>query len=327
MVIYSTFQSNIIAFATAMVARRLQRKINSKKKIKKRRERCGNEERNRQTAFEVMRKMTNREFKSMFRLSRESFSKLLKKVEGKLKKNAHFAKLSSKSPISPTTKLAATLRWLAGGSHHDISAFFGLSSINFFHPKYFLWETLDVLDAELELGFSLDENYLKETAEGFSEFSGGHLKHCVMAVDGWVCKTRQPTKKEVGQAVASYRNRKQCFGLVVLAGCDSKCKFTMLSVKSSGSTHDCTAWEATNMKTVLDLQLLPFKYYLIGDEAFVCTNQFLTPYSGSNLTMWQDSFNYHLSRMRQCIERAFGILTQRWGIFGEILDVTLTIGL
>jgi hypothetical protein len=91
--------------------------------------------------FEVMRKMTNREFKSLFRLSRESFSKLLKKVEAKLKKNVHFAKLSSKSSIySPTTKLAATLRWLAGGSHHDIIAFFGLSSSYFFRQNYFLWE-------------------------------------------------------------------------------------------------------------------------------------------------------------------------------------------
>jgi hypothetical protein len=34
MVIYSTFQSNISAFATAMGARHLQRKINSKKKLK-----------------------------------------------------------------------------------------------------------------------------------------------------------------------------------------------------------------------------------------------------------------------------------------------------
>ena len=29
----------------------------------------------------------------------------------------------------------------------------------------------------------------------------------------------------------------------------------------------------------------------------------------------KDSFNYHLSVRRQVIERAFGILTRRWGIF------------
>jgi hypothetical protein len=75
---------------------------------------------------------------------------------------------------------------------------------------------------------------------------------------------------------------------VELAGCDASCKFTMLSVKSSGSTHDCIAWENSNMKQYLDDGLLPKKYYVIGDDAYVCTNQFLTPYSGTGLNCWQD---------------------------------------
>jgi hypothetical protein len=61
--------------------------------------------------------------------------------------------------------------------------------------------------------------------------------------------------------------------------------------------------------------MLPAPYYFIGDEAFVCTTQFLVPWSGHGLDVWSDSFNYHLSSMRQCIERAFGVLTQRWGVF------------
>jgi hypothetical protein len=214
------------------------------------------------------------------------------------------------------TKLLATIRWLAGGSYLDIAAFFGLSPACFFHPQYFLWECLEAIDSVIPLGFSFDEEDLKRTSEGFAKFSGGHLKNCVMAVDGWVCKTRQPTRKEVGPAVASYRNRKQCFGIVVLAGCDADCRFTMLSVKSSGSTHDCTAWDSTIIKQyIMDNHLLPLRYYVIGDDAFACHNQFLTPYSGSGLTCWEDSFNYYLSSMRQCIERAFGMLTKRWGIF------------
>jgi hypothetical protein len=90
----------------------------------------------------------------------------------------------------------------------------------------------------------------------------------------------------------------------------------MLSVKSSGSTHDCTAWESSNMKKYVDDKLLPIRYFLIGDDAFVCHNQFLTPYSDTGLNCWKDSFNYYSSSMmRQCIERAFGMLTKRWGIF------------
>ena len=59
---------------------------------------------------------------------------------------------------------------------------------------------------------------------------------------------------------------------------------------------------------------LPQQFFIIGDEAFNCTNQLLVPYSGRSLGIWRDSFNFHLSVMRQCIERAFAILVQRWGI-------------
>jgi hypothetical protein len=36
---------------------------------------------------------------------------------------------------------------------------------------------------------------------------------------------------------------------------------------------------------------------------------------GRGLDIYKDSFNYWLSHSRQAVERAFGILTQRWGIF------------
>jgi hypothetical protein len=37
----------------------------------------------------------------------------------------------------------------------------------------------------------------------------------------------------------------------------------------------------------------PSDFYVIGDEAFVCTtNNFLTPYSGHGLGPWKDAFNF-----------------------------------
>jgi hypothetical protein len=61
----------------------------------------------------------------------------------------------------------------------------------------------------------------------------------------------------------------------------------------------------------LSEQQLPPGYYGVGDDAFVNSNTLLTPWSGHHLTIYQDSFNYHLSAMRQCIERAFGIYMRR----------------
>jgi hypothetical protein len=60
---------------------------------------------------------------------------------------------------------------------------------------------------------------------------------------------------------------------------------------------------------------LPAGFYGVGDEAFICTDILLTPWSGRGLEREKDSFNFVLSAMRQCIERAFGSYVGRWGIF------------
>jgi DDE superfamily endonuclease len=146
------------------------------------------------------------------------------------------------------------------------------------------------------------------------------MKGCVMAMDGWVMKTRCPNAKEVTNQVC-FRNRKGVWGMVIFAGCDSRCSFLMFSVKCPGSTNDCIAWEITKVfQSIVVRKLLPPQYYFICDEA-VSANEFvLSPYGGRNIGVWRDSFNYHLSSMRQSIERAFGLLTRRWGIFWRPLS-------
>lgn len=135
-----------------------------------------------------------------------------------------------------------------------------------------------------------------------------------MAIDGWVVRTRKPHHNEVDNVMA-YRNRHGCWGLVVMAGCDAHCRFNMFSMVSAGSTNDCVAWELSAMKKLIEVEKrLPPQFYIIGDEAFTTTDQMLTPYGGHSIGEWKDSFNFHLSRMRQCVERAFALLTQRWGI-------------
>jgi hypothetical protein len=43
--------------------------------------------------------------------------------------------------------------------------------------------------------------------------------------------------------------------------------------------------------------------------------QEMSLWKGRNLSVEKDAFNYYLSLNRQVIQRAFGILVQRWGIF------------
>jgi hypothetical protein len=60
-----------------------------------------------------------------------------------------------------------------------------------------------------------------------------------------------------------------------------------------------------------------------GDEAFANRDQLLVPWSGRGLGLAKDAFNYHLSAMRQTIERAFGLLVARWGVLWRPLRVAV----
>jgi len=185
-----------------------------------------------------------------------------------------------------------------------------------------LWGTIAAIDQVLEIGFPKldDTDKLNEISEGFSKCCNGRLKGCVMAIDGWVCRTRCPSKNEHMNQVA-FRNRKGFFGLVCMAGCDSQCRFLMFSTKFPGATNDSLAWPLTDFyNEVIATDRLPSQFYLVSDEAVSSTEYVVSPYSGRSIGLYRDSFNYHLSAMRQCIERAFGLLTRRWGIFWRPLS-------
>jgi hypothetical protein len=135
-----------------------------------------------------------------------------------------------------------------------------------------------------------------------------------MAIDGLAVRVRRPYKYECNN-IRSWRCRKGGFALVVMAGSDVRGKFYMASADHSGSTNDCIAWENSNLRSAIEAGELNRDFFIIGDEAFTCTEQLLSPFPGRGIGRWRDSFNYWLSHSRQCIERAFGMLTMRWGIF------------
>jgi hypothetical protein len=132
---------------------------------------------------------------------------------------------------------------------------------------------------------------MRKIAEEFSGIvlnSKDEFFGCVMAIDGWVCATRKLYDSET-DFPRKYRNRKGLWGITVLAGCDARGKFMLFSCNGSGSANDVLAWRWSHMenhrsiKTIyggITASLLPRLYFSIGDEAFVCENQLLVPYSG-----------------------------------------------
>jgi hypothetical protein len=240
-----------------------------------------------------MRQLNDLGFRKMFHLRRVVFDFLLSRIAPAFA-NANVTKAmnSSGSSIPAISRLGVTLRWLAGGSYLDLCFAWGISTSTFYHENGVLWPTVEALDREFCIGFPFgDEGRLEELAVGFREHSGGILNGCVMAVDGFGVALRQPFKSEVDNP-RDYRFRKSGFAVIVLGDVDVNGHFLCASCDHSGSTNDIIAWNDSNLYVALEeRQLLPDKYYFIGDEAFTCTQQFLSPWPGRGLDAFKDAFN------------------------------------
>eukprot|EP01036_Dinobryon_divergens_P029172 gene29172-38236_t len=213
--------------------------------LRQNRRSSGNRHRNRGFALIEVTHLSDSSFATMFRMSRAGFEELFNLIAPFMHDtNEHMAGVSAGSAISKRTKLYATLRWLAGGSYLDICFAWGLSKSAFYSTNCewgVVWPVVDAIDAAFDIGLPLSNvEDLQKLADEFSVLSHGQLPGAVTAIDGWVAQTRKPFPTEV-EDIMAYRNRHGCWGLVVLAGCDARCRFTMFSCKNSGSTNDCIA--------------------------------------------------------------------------------------
>ena len=131
------------------------------------------------------------EFTRRYRMSAEKFQYLLKKCaetskffqEASAKSIQSVRKLYSKTggPIDPRHKLAAAIRWFAGGSYLDIHLVHTMS-----HQQLYecVWEAVDAINSsdKLQLHFPWDDEVgLQNLERGFSEMSGGKLRVVVFS--------------------------------------------------------------------------------------------------------------------------------------------------
>ena len=267
--------------------------------------------------------LTDAEFTRMFRLNRQCFNDLLAKITVVMpERNEAKAIASSGSAITNKIKLAITLRWLAGASYLDLMWGFKVSSSSIFNEDGILWPTLEAINKVEPLKFPTNVEELENIAAEFAHSSHGVFEHIVGAIDGLIIKTRKPTIHECSNPTA-YMNRKGTYGVLCLGVSDINGKFLSFSCNWSGSTHDSFAYGTTSLfkKFEEDPSFeIPERFHLIGDEAFTNTNRMLVPWSGRGLPVFKDSFNYHLSRCRCSIERAFGMLVKRFGILWRKLE-------
>ena len=278
--------------------------------------RVGNSKRSRMDWDQRRDGLTDRQFKTRYRLGKKAFSTLVDKIRPKLA----LPRRRGPRPMSAELLLSMALRWLAGGNYLDIADMHGVHRATFYGA---LWRTLQAINEVETLNFPSRDNARRvEISNGFLRNNHDSLAGCVGAIDGIAVRIRKPALIDDACPMTFY-NRKGFFAVNVQAICDADCKFTWASCVSRGSTHDSTAWAFSSLYKQLLAKPLPYGFWIAGDDAYAASNQMLTPWPGKRISDAKDAFNYFQSSTRIAIERAFGILHARWGVLWRPLDVTL----
>jgi DDE superfamily endonuclease len=194
--------------------------------------------------------------------------------------------------------------------------------------KYFF--IIQLLTCPFYFQFPTTENEWKLISEGFTH--KWNFPHCVGAVDGKHVRIIQPP-----HSGSYYYNYKGFHSLVLLAIVNSNYEFILANFGINGRVSDGGVIENTQFYGKLksnDIHLpdscevggnnfikLPFVF--VGDEAFALRPDFLKPFAQKDLTFPRKIFNYRLSRARNVVENAFGILASRFRIFHTEINMQL----
>ncbi|XP_035233209.1 protein ALP1-like [Stegodyphus dumicola] len=229
--------------------------------------------------------------------------------------------------ISPSERLHVTLRFLAGGcSYSNLQYLFRI-------PKQTLSRVIpEVLDALWECM----QDYIKtpNTAQEWKAIEEAfaekwNLPHCVGAIDGKHVMIKAPAG-----GGSTFYNYKSFNSIVLMASVDADYKFTFIDVGCNGRISDGGVFAQTSLFSMLDNNLLdlpsptplipgsePVNYFMVADEAFPLKCYLMRPYPGKNISPQQRIFNYRLSRARRVVENAFGILSNRFRILMQPIQL------
>lgn len=146
----------------------------------------------------------------------------------------------------------------------------------------------------------------EEIAEEIEKKSG--FPDCIGCMDGSLI----PVMYKPSYIGGDFYNRKNCYGLNILAVCDYLRRFRYAHLGFSGCAHDSRVYNES------PLALNPCKYfeddeYVLGDSGYVLHPTVMLPLkkpSGQELSREELNYNYMHAKGRVPIENAFGILKE-----------------
>jgi DDE superfamily endonuclease len=260
-------------------------------------------------------------FKRTYRMSLESFKKLCTLLDPYLAVDPVMSSVRTNKPkIGTEIIVSSFIRWIAGGSYIDIHDISGVSVSSFYRILGRCMNAILECDA-LKYTFPQTPEEISTAAEGFKAISTNNfLIGCVGVMDGLLVRIKVPAASEVGHVKSFYSGHYSAYGVNIQACCDHRCRFTEVCVVAPGGHNDINAFRKSTLPDLINN--LPIGHYVIGDNAYVCSEKLLTPYSGdSKNDKTKDTYNFYVSQLRMRIEMAFGLLTAKWRILRSPLQV------
>ena len=230
-----------------------------------------------------------------------------------------------RSVASPEERLCVTLRYLVtGDAQVTIATSFRLSPTT---VGRIIRETCQCLYDVIEKEYLKPPNTKREWDDISKEFfKSWNFPNCLGAIDGKHVVIQAPARSG-----SLYFNYKKTFSIVLLAICNAKYEFTLVSVGSAGRQSDGGVYNSSSICQAIDNNLLDFPppqvlpnshdseklpFVFVADEAFAMKTNMMRPYPRrKELDRSETIFNYRLSRARRVIENAFGILASRFRVF------------
>jgi hypothetical protein len=186
-----------------------------------------------------------------------------------------------------------------------------------------IWKTITALVECQELALKWPEfpNEIQSAIAGFATISfNGVINNCVGVVDGFLLRTRVPSKREVKNVRSFFSGHYQCYGINCQGVSDSASRFLYFAVAAPGISKDRDAIQHCGLSELIED--LPKGICVIGDTAYEPTEHLVPIYQGQDrLKKKYDNFNFYASQCRIRVEMSFGLMTKKWGILGRPLTI------
>ena len=256
--------------------------------------------------FDPLDEYDDENFRGRYRMSKNSFRKLVTIIWPQEEIR------SGRKGYSKEIKLLVTLRFLASGSFQQVTG-----------DTIGIWQSTGnrIINqvakkiAQLSPQFisTPDRTNLPQIKKGFFDIipdrypSAKPFPGVIGAID---CTHVKITATGVPNREV-YRDRKNNLSLNIQAVCDHRLLFWNVVCRWQGSVHDSRIFANSELKGYFEEN--PNLGYLVGDSGYPLRRYLLTPISNP-VTRAERGYNFSHAQVRNCIERAFGVLKQRFAV-------------